>query len=76
MSTPVRDLSRVKSLRDRWVAIAPGGARSDRETPLKLALDSGEMVVDADDELDVLCQRLKAANQTSLTIVWNGSRRS
>jgi hypothetical protein len=58
------------------VAIAPGGARNDRETPLRLALESGAIVVDADDELDVLCKRLKAANQTSLTIVWNGSKRS
>jgi hypothetical protein len=66
-----------------WVAIAPASATSrrgapsqsnDRVTPLRVALQSGAVVVDADDELDVLCARLKAAKQTSLTIVYNGKR--
>jgi hypothetical protein len=35
-----------------------------------VALRSGAVVVDADDELDVLCARLKKAKQTSLTIVY------
>jgi hypothetical protein len=57
--------------RDRWVAIDPRGAvRDGRETPLLVALRSGAVVVDADDQLDVLCARLKAARQTSLTIVY------
>jgi hypothetical protein len=43
-------------------------------TPLRVALQSGAVVVDADDELDVLCARLKAAKQTALTIVYNGKR--
>jgi hypothetical protein len=39
-------------------------------TPLLVALRSGAVVIDADDELDVLCARLKAARETSLTIVY------
>ncbi len=39
-----------------------------------MALTSGAVVVDADDELDVLCARLKAARRTSLTIVYAGDR--
>ena len=74
----LRDLSSVPSLQNRWVAIDPRGRpksdKTDRETPLRLALQSGAVVVDADDELDVLCSRLRAANQTSLTIVYNGKR--
>jgi hypothetical protein len=62
-----------------WVAIAPApmsraNPSNDRVTPLRVALQSGAVVVDADDELDVLCARLKAAKQTSLTIVYNGKR--
>jgi hypothetical protein len=56
------------------VAIDPRGHASDRQTPLRVALQSGAVVVDADGELDVLCARLKAARQSSLTIIYNGKR--
>jgi hypothetical protein len=39
-----------------------------------VALQSGAVVVDADDELDVLCARLNAAKLTSLTIVYAGNK--
>ncbi len=69
--TAIRELANVPLLRDRWVAIDPrGAARDGRATPLMVALRSGAVVVDADAELDVLCARLKAARQTSLTIVY------
>ena len=77
MSHAHSDLASVPSLQGLWVAIDSGGGprpRSDRETPLRVALQSGAVVVDADDELDVLCARLKASKQTSLTIVYNGKR--
>ncbi|HZS40643.1 MAG TPA: hypothetical protein VFF06_27610 [Polyangia bacterium] len=66
----LRELAQVPLLRDRWVAIDPRGNRDGKQTPLMVALRSGAVVVDADDELDVLCARLKAAKQTSLTIVY------
>ncbi len=83
MSHAVRELASVSSLQNLWVAIDPRGESprdrhgrdlSDRETPLRVTLQSGAMVVDADGELDVLCARLKAAKQTSLTIIYNGKR--
>ncbi len=75
MSTnAIRELSKVPSLHNCWVAIDPGGMRNDRVTPLKFSLKSGAVVVDADSELDVLCARLKDAKQTSLTIVYAGSK--
>ena len=69
-------LSSVSSLKGLWIAIAPAaiGQRTDRDTPLCVALESGDVVVDADDQLDVLCARLKAEKLTSLTIVYNGKR--
>jgi hypothetical protein len=70
----IAELSQVPSLQNHWVAIDPRGIRTDRVTPLKVSLKSGAVVVDADSELDVLCARLKAARQTSLTIVYAGSR--
>ena len=73
MSNPQRELSTLPSLQGLWVAIASTPS-NDRVTPLRVALQSGAVVVDADDELDVLCARLKAAKQTSLTIVYNGKR--
>jgi hypothetical protein len=76
MSNALRDLSSVKSLQGRWVAIDPSGHKNDRITPLRVNLQSGAVVVDADDELDVLCARLKAAKQSSLTIVYNGKPRN
>ena len=71
-----RELSKVPSLQDHWVAVdpRPSSLRSDRQTPLRLALKTGAVVVDADYELDVLCARLRATNQTSLTIVHVSSR--
>jgi hypothetical protein len=68
------ELTSVPSLKDRWVAIDPNGTVPDRETPLSVSLRSGAVVVDADDELDVLCARLNAARLTSLTIVFAGSK--
>jgi hypothetical protein len=68
------ELAKLPSLKDRWVAIDPRGTTPDRDTPLSVALASGATVVDADDELDVLCARLNAAKRTSLTIVFAGSR--
>jgi hypothetical protein len=64
------------SLEGLWIAIAPPatGQSNDRDTPLRVALASGDVVVDADDQLDVLCARLKAEKLTSLTIVYNGKR--
>ena len=70
----IAELVNVPSLRDRWVAIDPRGTAPGDQTPLRVALQSGAVVVDADDELDVLCARLKAARRTSLTIVFAGSR--
>ena len=52
----------------------PRGTGPDRNTPLQVALRSGAIVVDADDELDVLVSRLSAAKLTSLTIVYAGSK--
>ncbi len=68
------ELASVPSLKDRWVAIDPNGSSPDRDTPLSVSLRSGAVVVDADDELDVLCARLNAAKLTSLTIVFAGNR--
>ena len=68
------ELASVPSLKDRWVAIDPRGTAPDRDTPLSVSLRSGAVVVDADDELDVLCARLNAAKLTSLTIVFAGSK--
>ena len=68
------ELTKVPSLKDRWVAIDPRGNAPDRDTPLQVALASGAVVVDADDELDVLCARLNAAKLTSLTIVYAGNK--
>ncbi len=68
------ELAKVPSLKDRWVAIDPRGAAPDRDTPLQVALASGAIVVDADDELDVLCARLHEAKLTCLTIVYAGSK--
>lgn len=75
MSTnAIAELAKVPSLKNRWVAIDPRGSVPDSVTPLKVALQSGAVVVDADDELDVLCARLNAARLTSLTIVYAGTR--
>jgi hypothetical protein len=68
----IQELAKLPMLRNRWVAIDPRGARED--TPLLISLRSGAVVVDADDELDVLCARLRARKETSLTIVYARAR--
>lgn len=70
----ISELAAVPSLRDRWVALDTGGAPADALPPLGVALRSGAVVVDADDELDVLCARLHAAKLTSLTILFAGRK--
>ncbi len=70
----IAELANVPSLKNRWVAIDPRGCAPDSITPLKVALQSGAVVIDADDELDVLCARLKAEGLSSLTIVYNGKK--
>lgn len=61
------------ALRGQWVAIDPQ-AQFGRvfDTPLSIKLVSGAVVVDADVDLDVLCQRLNAERRTSLTILFVG----
>jgi hypothetical protein len=68
------ELAADPALKNRWVAIDPNGVASDDLTPIKVALRSGAVVVDADDELGELCRRLSADNRTSLTIVFAGGR--
>jgi hypothetical protein len=63
----------VPSLRDQWVAIDPQGLFGRiLDAPIGLTLPSGAVVVDADEALDVLCQRLSAERRTCLTIVFAG----
>ncbi len=62
------EIHKVDSLRDRWVAVDPRGGRG------LLALRSGAVVVDADEELGALCRRLSDARKTSLTILYCGDR--
>jgi hypothetical protein len=82
--SPNAELADVPQLSGRWVALAPAGrsphpANSARPAApganpnrlrFPLQLRSGAVVVDADRELDVLCARLRAAEETSLTIVF------
>jgi hypothetical protein len=63
-----RELRHLTQLRDRWIAIDPRGGKGI------VALRSGAVVVDCDDELDALCRRLADANKTSLTILYCGER--
>ncbi len=60
-------------LHEQWVAI-DSNASFGRvlDAPLSIKLSSGAVVVDADPDLDVLCQRLTAERRTSLTIVFAG----
>jgi hypothetical protein len=71
----IRELSHIPKLRGCWVAVDPRGpapgANRGAATSLPVALRSGEVVVDADAELDVLCARLSADRRTSLTIFFN-----
>ena len=66
MSFP--ELHHHAELRDRWIAIDPRGGEGIA------ALRSGAVVVDCDEELDVLCNRLDDARMTSLTILYCGER--
>jgi len=70
--SPLAELSCLPSLRDQWVAIDPAGITRTSETPLRLPLRSGAVVIDADEDLDVLCRRLSAERRTSLTILFAG----
>jgi len=75
LSTSLPAFSAIKSLpslRDRWVAIDTAGCTRGEVTPLRVQLDAGAVVVDADEELGVLCRRIKAERRTSLTIVYAG----
>jgi hypothetical protein len=60
-------LSLVPTLRGNWVALDPAPRANDETL---CTLRSGAAVVDADENLDVLCRRIKAARKTSLTIVF------
>jgi hypothetical protein len=68
----MNELKVVPQLRDHWVAIDPTGRARGDETPLRVRLANGAVVVDADEELDVLCRRLSAERRTKLTIVYAG----
>ncbi|MEO6951477.1 MAG: hypothetical protein ABI321_06675 [Polyangia bacterium] len=71
MSLHPSELSFVPSLRGSWVAIdTHPRALSRGADPLHVALRSGAIVVDADEELDQLCRRIKADRRTALTIVY------
>lgn len=70
MSTALASLQSVPSLRHQWVAVDTSGRPLAEKTRLRLALASGAVVVDADEELDVLCRRISADRRTSLTIVY------
>jgi hypothetical protein len=75
LSTPFAEIDSVPALREKWVAIDPAGGPpipQQDQTPLRVMLRSGAMVIDADPELDVLCRRLSAERRTSLTIVYAG----
>ena len=65
----IAELAHLPELQDRWVAIDPRGGAG-------IALRTGAVVVDYDDELDELCLRISAANRTSLTILYCGPRPS
>ena len=70
MLTPTSaDLAAVPALRGNWVAVDSAPQRVSRVTRY-VTLRSGAIVVDADEDLDVLCRRLKAERRTSLTIVF------
>jgi hypothetical protein len=66
----VRELSQLPTLRNHWVAL---DFRASHE-PGAIALKSGARVIDYDSELHVLCARLHANRESSLTIVYAGNR--
>jgi hypothetical protein len=67
-------LAAIPSLRDHWVAIDSRGRARAHETPLCLPLASGAVVVDADQELESLCRRIKDEGRTALTILFSARR--
>ena len=66
----VRELSQVPTLRNHWVALDFEARNAGPEGRTALALKSGARVIDFDPELDVLCARLRANRESSLTIVY------
>lgn len=70
----VREITQqVPTLRDHWVAVdETPKANTNVPAPKAelIALESGAVVVDHDEELDALCTRLSEAGKTSLTIVY------
>jgi hypothetical protein len=68
----IPELQAVPALRDHWVAIDTTGRIRSDQTPLRVRLQNGAVVVDADAELDVLCRRLSEERRTSLTILFAG----
>ena len=69
------ELCSMPALRDQWVALDLAGQSVRSETsalPNCVTLRSGAIVVDADEDLDVLCRRIDAARRTSLTILFAG----
>jgi hypothetical protein len=65
-----RDLLELHGLHDRWLAIDSRGTR--RPSQGLAVLPNGAVVVDHDPELDRLCLRIAAREQTSLSIVFCG----
>ncbi len=74
MSSPLSGIESVPALLDHWVAIDTAGAFRREVTPLRVPLHSGAMVVDADEDLTVLCRRIKEDRRTSLTILYAARR--
>ena len=72
-ASPASELCTNPLLRDHWVAIDPVGRVRRGSSPLAVTLASGGVVVDADEDLEVLCQRISSARRTSLTIVYAGT---
>lgn len=61
-----REVLELHGLHDRWVALDPRGGDG------LAVLPTGAVVVDYDEELDELCRRITASQQTSLQIVYCG----
>ena len=71
MSLHPSELSSVPALRGSWVAIDTHPRAIHRAADaLHVSLRSGAVVVDADEDLDQLCRRIKAERRTALTIVY------
>ena len=71
MSLHPSELSSVPALRGNWVAIDTQPRSVPRlPDPLRVPLRSGAVIIDADEDLDQLCRRIKAERRTALTIVY------